>query len=117
MLTFFQYPKCGTCRKAKKFLDDQGISYEARNIVEEPPTVEELRAFISNSDLPIQKFFNTSGQVYRKLELSKKLPSMSDEEKLKILASDGMLVKRPMLTDEKSVIVGFKEAEWKEKWT
>ncbi|MCH5583369.1 arsenate reductase family protein [Shimazuella sp. AN120528] len=117
MLTFFQYPKCGTCRKAKKFLNDQGISYEERHIVEKPPTVEELREFITISDLPIQKFFNTSGQVYRKLDLSKRLPNMTDEEKLELLASDGMLVKRPILTDGKSVTVGFKEEEWKEKWT
>lgn len=117
MLTFFQYPKCGTCRKAKKFLDSQGISYVERHIVEEPPTVEELKELIRISGLPIQKYFNTSGQVYRKLELSRRLPSMQDEEKLKLLASDGMLVKRPILTDGKSVTVGFKEEEWKEKWT
>lgn len=116
MLTFFQYPKCGTCRKAKKFLDSQGISYEERHIAEEPPTVEEIEKLIRVSGLPIQKFFNTSGQVYRKLELSKRLPNMTDEEKLKLLSSDGMLVKRPILTDGKSVTVGFKEEEWREKW-
>lgn len=116
MLTFFQYPKCSTCRKAKKFLDSHGISYEERHIAEEPPTVGEIEKLIRVSGLPIQKFFNTSGQVYRKLELSKRLPNMTDEEKRKLLTSDGMLVKRPILTDGKSVTVGFKEEEWREKW-
>jgi arsenate reductase len=117
LLIFFQYPKCGTCRKAKKFLDAQGIAYKERHIVEEPPTLEEIKEFIRVSGLPIQKFFNTSGQVYRKLGLSKRLPNMTDVEKQKLLASDGMLVKRPILFDGKSVTVGFKEEEWKEKWT
>lgn len=116
MFIFFQYPKCGTCRKAKKFLDEHGIVYQERHIAEDPPTIDELKSLIIHSGLPIQKFFNTSGQVYRKLELSKRLPSMTEEEKLKLLASDGMLIKRPILTDGKSVTVGFKEEEWREKW-
>jgi arsenate reductase len=117
MLTFLQYPKCGTCRKAKQFLDNQGISYDSRHIVEETPTVEELKKWISVSELPIQKFFNTSGQVYRQLELSKRLPNMSEQEKIALLASNGMLIKRPILTDGEKISIGFKEEEWKEKWT
>ncbi|WP_037465184.1 arsenate reductase family protein [Shimazuella kribbensis] len=117
MLTFFQYPKCSTCRKAKQFLDSQGIVYENRHIVEEPPKVDELRELVAISGLPVQKFFNTSGQVYRQMELSKQLPTMSEEEKLQILASNGMLVKRPILTDGNQVTIGFKEEEWQQKWT
>jgi arsenate reductase len=117
MLTFFQYPKCSTCRKAKQFLDNEGISYKRRHIVEEPPTVGELKELVVTSGLPIQKFFNTSGQVYRQLGLSERLPTMSEAEKLQILASDGMLIKRPILTDGNQVTVGFKEDEWKQKWT
>ncbi len=116
MLTFLHYPKCGTCRKAKQMLDQHVITYQSRHIVEQPPTVEELRNWIPLSGLPIQKFFNTSGQKYRELELSKRLPCMSDEEKLALLASDGMLVKRPIVTDGERVTVGFKEDVYRENW-
>lgn len=111
-MIFIEYPKCTTCRKAKKFLDEHGISYEDRNIKEENPTVEELRQWISSSHKDSKKFFNTSGQIYRGQGLKDKLPTMSEEEKLELLATDGMLVKRPILIVGKEVLVGFKEEEW-----
>jgi arsenate reductase (glutaredoxin) len=116
MLTFLQYPKCGTCRKAKQFLDQYGVIYQSRHIVEETPSKEELQKWISLSGLPIQKFFNTRGQKYRELELSKLLPTMSEEKKLDLLASEGMLIKRPILTDGEQVTVGFKEDLYEKKW-
>ena len=112
---FLQYPACSTCQKAKKWLTENNIEFTNRLIVEENPTVEELKAWIPRSGLPVKKFFNTSGLVYKELKLSEKLPAMSEEEQIKFLATNGMLVKRPLVVDEDKVLVGFKEAEWKEK--
>lgn len=111
-MLFIQYPPCSTCQKAKKWLDGHGLSYTDRHIKTENPTVEELSAWQEKSGLPLKKFFNTSGLVYRSLELKDKLPTMSREEQLALLASDGMLVKRPILVTENTVLVGFKEKEW-----
>ena len=109
------YPKCSTCRKAKKFLDDHGISYEDRHIVERNPTAGELGKWIAASGFPVRKFFNTSGLLYKSMALKEKLPEMSEDEMLKLLATDGMLVKRPLLVGNDFVLVGFKEAEWAER--
>lgn len=106
------YPKCSTCQKARAFLEEKGVCYEARHIKEEAPTKEELAAWHEKSGQPLKKFFNTSGMVYRELKLSEKLPGMSAEEQLELLAGDGMLVKRPILVGESFVLVGFKQAEW-----
>ena len=111
---FIEYPKCSTCQKAKKWLEGNKIKFEDRNIVENNPTEEELKSWIQKSGKDIKKWFNTSGLKYKELNLKEKLPSMTDEEKIKILASDGMLVKRPILISEKGVLVGFKEEEWKD---
>ncbi|GIM44828.1 arsenate reductase [Collibacillus ludicampi] len=108
---FLQYPKCGTCRKAKQYLESKDVSYTERNIVENPPTKEELRSFIEKSGLDIRKFFNTSGQKYRELGLKDKLKTMTEEEMLELLASDGMLVKRPIIQSGDKVTVGFKPEE------
>lgn len=113
-MLFLEYPKCSTCQKAKKWLEAKKISFEERHIVEKNPTKEELRSWINQSGYPVKKFFNTSGMKYRELELSKKLPDMSLEEQLEILASDGMLVKRPLLITDEKICVGFKEKEWEE---
>ena len=115
MLEFICYPKCTTCQKAKKWLDDNKIEYELRDIKEDNPSLEELTAWHKMSGLPLKKFFNTSGFLYKSLELKDKLPAMSEEEHLKLLATDGMLVKRPLLIGEDFVLVGFKESEWSEK--
>lgn len=115
-LLYYGYSKCGTCRKAKKFLEDHGVSFTEKAIVEEPPSKEELAGLVQKSGLPIQKFFNTSGKKYRELGLSQKLKEMSDDEKLTLLASDGMLIKRPIVTDGEKVTVGFKEDQYKEYW-
>lgn len=115
MLKFICYPKCTTCQKAKKWLDDNGAEYALRNIKEENPTLSELSEWYGKSGLPLKKFFNTSGLLYKSLELKTKLPGMSEEEMLKLLASDGMLVKRPLLIGDGFVLVGFKVAEWQEK--
>ena len=112
---FLQYPACSTCQKAKKWLTENNIEFTNRLIVEENPTVKELKAWIPRSGLPVKKFFNTSGLVYKELKLSEKLPAMSEEEQIKLLATNGMLVKRPLVVDEDKVLVGFKETEWKEK--
>lgn len=109
---FIEYPKCSTCQKAKKWLDENGIKYEDRHIVEQNPKAEELTKWIEKSGLEIKKFFNTSGLKYKELNLKEKLPNMSDNEKIKLLASDGMLVKRPMLINDEVVLLGFKEKEW-----
>ena len=109
---FVCYEKCTTCQKAKKWLDSQEIAYTQRPIKEENPSAEELRAWREKSGLPLRKFFNTSGMKYRELQLKDKLPAMSDEEMLSLLASDGMLVKRPLLVTEERVIPGFKPDEW-----
>ncbi|MGA8942623.1 MAG: arsenate reductase family protein [Thermoactinomyces sp.] len=115
-LQMYWYPRCGTCRKAKKFLDEHGIDYVEQNIVEEPPSREELARLIQKSGLPVKKFFNTSGKKYRELGLSGKLKEMDEQEQLDLLASDGMLIKRPIVTDGDKVSVGFREEEFKEKW-
>ena len=112
MLKFICYPKCTTCQKAKKWLDDNKIEYELRDIKLDNPTVTELTEWYKKSGLPLKKFFNTSGLLYKSLELKSKLPTMTDDEMLTLLASDGMLVKRPLLVGEDFVLVGFKENEW-----
>ena len=103
---------CSTCQKAKKWLDEHGVAYDARNIKEENPTQEELRGWYQRSGLPLKRFFNTSGLAYKSLGLKEKLPAMSEEEQLTLLASDGMLVKRPLVVGEDFILVGFKAAEW-----
>jgi arsenate reductase len=115
-LQLFEYPPCGTCRKAKQYFATKGIPFEARHIVDEPPTREELARLVEQSGLPVQKFFNTSGKKYRELNLKEKLKGMNDEEKLAVLASDGMLIKRPIVTDGKKVTVGFKEETFDQVW-
>ncbi len=112
---FICYPKCSTCQKAKKWLDSNGIDYSERNIKEENPSLEEIRDWRELSGLPLKRFFNTSGMAYRELKLKDRLPRMSEEEQLELLASDGMLVKRPILVTEKFVLAGFKPAEWEDK--
>jgi arsenate reductase len=112
MLTFICYPKCTTCQKAQALLDDHNAEYEVRNIKTENPTYDELKAWLTLSELPVKKFFNTSGQFYKSLGLKDKLPTMSEDECLKLLATDGMLVKRPLLVDEDGVLVGFNRDEW-----
>ena len=114
MCLFIEYPACSTCRKAKKWLDANQISYQDRHIVENPPTAAELKEWIERSGQPIKRFFNTSGQLYRSMQLKDKLPEMNEEEQLKLLASNRMLVKRPLLIKDDMVFIGFREAEWKE---
>ena len=111
-MLFIEYPKCSTCQKAKKWLDENGFSYEDRNIKEQNPTADELRAWHKMSGLELKRFFNTSGLLYKSLDLKNKLPSMSEDEMLKLLATDGMLVKRPLLIGDDFVLVGFKEDEY-----
>ena len=115
MLKFICYPKCTTCQKAMKWLDDNRIEYELRDIKLDNPTLHELTECHKNSGLPLKKFFNTSGLLYKSLDLKNKLPSMSEDEMLNLLATDGMLVKRPLLVGDDFVLVGFKEGDWKEK--
>lgn len=112
MITFFCYPKCTTCQKAKKWLDTNQISYEMRDIKEDNPSLEELTTWYGQSGLPLKKFFNTSGQLYKSMELKNKLPDMSESDMLSLLATDGMLVKRPIIVGDHVVLVGFKESEW-----
>ena len=114
-MLFLQYPPCSTCQKAKKWLDEQEIAYESRHIKEENPSYEELRAWHSRSGLPLKKFFNTSGLKYKELGLKDKLPTMTDQEQLQLLATDGMLVKRPLVIGQDFVLTGFREKEWAEK--
>lgn len=114
-MLFICYPKCSTCQKAKKWLEEHNIKYTERHIVEENPTYEELKEWYEKSGLLLKKFFNTSGLLYKEMQLKDKLPNMSDEEKLRLLATNGMLVKRPLFVTENSVLVGFKEVEWNEK--
>lgn len=111
-MLFLCYPRCSTCQKAKKWLEEHNIEFTERNIVEENPSFDELQTWYKQSGLPLKKFFNTSGLVYKEMQLKDKLQSMSEEEQLKLLASNGMLVKRPMVINEDKVLVGFKEAEW-----
>ena len=112
---FNEYPKCSTCKKAKKWLDDNGVAYDDRHIVENNPTKEELRDWLSRSDKPVRKFFNTSGMLYREMELKDKLDAMSEDEQLEVLASNGMLVKRPLVVGDDFVLGGFREKDWEEK--
>lgn len=114
-MLYIEYPKCGTCKKARKWLDEKGIIYEQRDIKAQNPTAEELTEWYHRSGLPIKRFVNTSGTLYKEMKLKDKLTDMSDEEILALLATDGMLVKRPILVDEGFVITGFKEEEWKNK--
>lgn len=115
MLTFLCYPKCTTCQKAQKWLDDNGVSYDLRDIKLNNPTFSELTEWHAKSGLPLKKFFNTSGLKYKSLDLKNKLPQMTEEEMLSLLSTDGMLVKRPIVIGEDFVLVGFKESEWAEK--
>lgn len=114
-MLFIQYPRCTTCQKAKKWLDAHNITYTERHIVEENPSYDELRGWYEKSGLPLKKFFNTSGMLYKEMQLKEKLPTMSEEEQLKLLATNGMLVKRPLIVGDKTVLTGFREAEWEEK--
>lgn len=113
MIIFIEYPKCTTCQKAKKWLDENGIEYVDRHIKEENPTFDELSEWFKKSGLPLKKFFNTSGLLYKSMGLKDKLVSMSEDEQLRLLASDGMLVKRPLIITENNVFAGFKPEEWK----
>lgn len=111
-MLFLQYPPCSTCQKAKKWLDEQGISYTDRHIKEQNPTYEELKGWYEKSGLPLKKFFNTSGLLYKYMQLKEKLPAMTEDEQLRLLASDGMLVKRPLVVDGDTVLTGFKAEQW-----
>ena len=116
MIQFYWYPKCGTCRNAKKWLDEKGHSYEAIDIAQNPPSKEELEVIYKKSALPLQKFFNTSGMKYRELGLKDKIKEMSEDEMLALLSSDGMLIKRPIAYDGEKVTVGFKEENYQNIW-
>lgn len=113
-MLFIEYPKCSTCQKAKKWLDENNIQYTDRHIKEENPTYDELKEWYEKSGLPLKRFFNTSGQIYRSMGLKDKLADMSEEEQLKLLASDGMLVKRPLIVKDNVIMTGFKVKEWEE---
>lgn len=113
-MLFVEYPKCTTCKKAKKWLDDNKLTYTDRHIKEENPTIEELKEWHKKSGLPLKRFFNTSGNLYKELGLKDKLPTMTEEEQYELLATDGMLVKRPIIVTEDKVFTGFKEETWKE---
>lgn len=113
-MIFLEYPKCSTCQKAKKWLNEKEIPYEDRHIKEQNPTAEELKAWKEKSGLPLKKFFNTSGQLYKEMNLKDKLPAMTEEEQYALLASDGMLVKRPLLIGDDFVLTGFREPAWSE---
>ncbi|MBP3039392.1 arsenate reductase family protein [Bacillaceae bacterium Marseille-Q3522] len=115
-VTFYWYPKCGTCRKAKKWLDERDIQYKDIHIVENPPSREQLLTLYQQSGIPLKKFFNTSGQKYRSLGLKEKVQTATEDELLDILASDGMLLKRPIVTDGDSVTLGFKDEEFSQTW-
>ena len=114
-MLFLEYPKCSTCQKARKWLDSHEVSYTDRHIVEENPTFEELKEWYGRSGLPLKRFFNTSGMLYKEMKLKEKLPDMSEEEQLQLLSTNGMLVKRPLLIDDNLVLTAFKEAEWEDK--
>lgn len=113
-MNFICYPKCTTCQKAKKWLDANGVSYDLRDIKEQNPSYDELKKWFGMSGLPLKKFFNTSGLLYKSMELKNKLPEMSEEEQLRLLSTDGMLVKRPILINGSKVVVGFKESDYEE---
>lgn len=114
-MLFVQYPKCSTCRKAQKWLDEHNIEYESRHIIEDNPQADEIKEWYTQSDLPLKRFFNTSGMKYRELKLKDKLQDMSEEEQFELLATDGMLVKRPIIVGDDFVLTGFKVKEWEEK--
>jgi arsenate reductase len=114
-MLFIEYPKCSTCQKAKKWLDENGFDYTDRHIKEDNPTYEELKSWHEQSGLPLKRFFNTSGLLYKSMQLKDKLQTMSEDEQLRLLATDGMLVKRPLLICDKAVLTGFKQNEWEEK--
>ena len=114
-MLFLEYPKCSTCKKAKNWLESNGVEFEDRHVVENNPTADELKAWYEKSGFPLKKFFNTSGLLYKEMKLKDKLPAMSEEEQLQLLATNGMLVKSPLLIDGDTVLIGFKEAEWSEK--
>lgn len=114
-MLLIQYPKCSTCKKAKKWLDEHQIAYTDRHIVEACPSYDELTEWYKKSGLPLKRFFNTSGMLYKEMQLKDQLPELNEEDQLKLLATNGMLVKRPLLVDDNQVLVGFKEAEWEEK--
>ena len=114
-MLFIEYPQCSTCQRAKKWLDERGIQYTDRHIKEQNPTYEELKEWQAQSGLPLKRFFNTSGLLYKSMQLKDKLPQMSEEEQLRLLATDGMLVKRPLIVDGRQrVMTGFRPAEWEE---
>lgn len=115
-LTFYWYPNCGTCKKAKKWLDEKGLEYEAVHIVDDPPSEDQLKDLIASSDKPAKKFFNTSGKKYRELNMKEKLKEADETEMIQWLASDGMLIKRPLLTDGTTTTVGFKDDEYEKFW-
>ena len=114
-MLFIEYPKCTTCQKAKKWLDDNNIQYTDRHIKEDNPTYDELKVWYEKSGLPLKKFFNTSGLLYKSMSLKDKLPTMTEEEQLRLLATDGMLVKRPIIVSDNIILTGFREKEWEEK--
>ncbi len=114
-MLFIEYPRCTTCKKAKKWLDEHNIEYEDRDIIKDNPQAEELKIWYEKSDLPLKRFFNTSGKLYREMKLKDKLNDMTQEEQIEILSSDGMLVKRPLIVSDSFVLTGFKEKEWEEK--
>jgi arsenate reductase len=114
-MLFLEYPKCSTCKKAKNWLESNGVEFEDRHIVENNPTADELKAWYEKSGFPLKKFFNTSGLKYKELGLKEKLPNMTEEEQINLLATDGMLVKRPLVIGDDFVLIGFKEAQWAEK--
>ncbi len=111
-MQFICYPKCSTCQKARKWLEANHLEFTERHIVEENPSYEELKEWYAESGLPLKKFFNTSGMLYKEMQLKDKLPTMNEEEQLKILATNGMLVKRPLIVNGNIILIGFKEAEW-----
>ena len=113
-MIFICYPKCSTCKKAKKWLDEHNVEYTERHIVENNPTYDELKEWFNKSGLPIKRFFNTSGLLYKEMKLKDKLPTMSEDEQLQLLATNGMLMKRPLIVGENIVLTGFKENEWSE---
>lgn len=113
-MLFIEYPKCSTCKKAKKWLDDHNITYTDRHIVEKNPTYDELKEWYIRSGLPLKKFFNTSGMLYKEQKLKDRLPEMSEDEQLQLLATNGMIVKRPLVVKDDCILVGFKEAEWEQ---
>ena len=113
-MLFICYPKCSTCKKAKKWLDEHNVEYTERHIVENNPTYDELKEWFNKSGLPIKRFFNTSGLLYKEMKLKDKLPTMSEDKQLQLLATNGMLVKRPLIVGENTVLTGFKESEWNE---